>query len=249
MLKFFRGIRNSLTPQGRISRYFIYAIGEIFLVVIGILLALQVNNWNNNRINSKLEKEYINRLSNEIKSDLKYFEHLKEAFAEKENSLLRIVRVWQSENPVLIDSVQYMNDFKSAGELGPWYKEPVTWTQLIQTGDLKLIKDQKLLDQLFFYNARVKQFATNFSMYPMTMTNWARENYHTPFRQVDPSQYFSKRNFTEPTGKSVYKNIWDQKDEYIPTYTSLAYIGKVQMIGFESLIEMGEALLDKMESK
>jgi hypothetical protein len=50
MIKFFRQICQNLLNEGKTSRYFKYAIGEIILVVIGILLALQINNWNENRI-------------------------------------------------------------------------------------------------------------------------------------------------------------------------------------------------------
>jgi hypothetical protein len=46
MISFFRTIRLKLLSQNRVTRYLVYAFGEIFLVVIGILIALQVNNWN-----------------------------------------------------------------------------------------------------------------------------------------------------------------------------------------------------------
>ena len=49
MIKFFRKIRQSLVQDNRFSKYVLYAIGEIFLVVIGILIALSINNWNENR--------------------------------------------------------------------------------------------------------------------------------------------------------------------------------------------------------
>ena len=49
MLKFFRKIRQKLINEGNLKRYIIYAIGEIMLVMIGILLALQVNSWNDIR--------------------------------------------------------------------------------------------------------------------------------------------------------------------------------------------------------
>ena len=54
MIKFFRHIRQNLLMENKTSRYFKYAIGEIILVVIGILIALQINNWNEKR---KIEKE------------------------------------------------------------------------------------------------------------------------------------------------------------------------------------------------
>jgi len=49
MIKFFRKIRRQLLTENRFSKYLLYAIGEIVLVVIGILIALQINIWNENR--------------------------------------------------------------------------------------------------------------------------------------------------------------------------------------------------------
>ena len=56
MIKFFRKIRRKILDEGSLKRYIIYAIGEIILVVIGILIAVQLNNWNQERIrNAELE--------------------------------------------------------------------------------------------------------------------------------------------------------------------------------------------------
>ena len=49
MIKFFRKIRHQLLSENRVSKYILYAIGEIVLVVVGILIALQINNWNENK--------------------------------------------------------------------------------------------------------------------------------------------------------------------------------------------------------
>ena len=59
MIKFFRHLRQNRIMENKTSKYFKYAIGEIVLVVIGILIALQINNWNTNRINSNRETNYI----------------------------------------------------------------------------------------------------------------------------------------------------------------------------------------------
>jgi hypothetical protein len=49
MIKFFLSLRQKLVDQGNLRKYLLYAIGEVLLVMIGILLALQVNNWNERR--------------------------------------------------------------------------------------------------------------------------------------------------------------------------------------------------------
>ncbi|MDX1591759.1 MAG: DUF6090 family protein [Balneolaceae bacterium] len=61
MITFFRKIRQKLIGNGNVRRYILYAIGEILLVVIGILIALQVNNWNEQRL---AEQEMVNYLTN-----------------------------------------------------------------------------------------------------------------------------------------------------------------------------------------
>jgi hypothetical protein len=59
MLKFFRKIRQNLLSEGKTGKYLKYAFGEIILVVIGILIALQINNWNENRKNRLLEQQLL----------------------------------------------------------------------------------------------------------------------------------------------------------------------------------------------
>ncbi|MFX0555739.1 DUF6090 family protein [Maribacter sp. CXY002] len=69
MIKFFRKIRHNLLSDGKTGNYFKYAIGEIVLVMIGILLALQVNNWNEIRKQNKTEKEFLSSVKNDLKQD------------------------------------------------------------------------------------------------------------------------------------------------------------------------------------
>jgi hypothetical protein len=66
MIKFFRKIRFDLMENNKTGKYFKYALGEIILVVIGILIALQINNWNENRIDQKKEKLILKELHKEF---------------------------------------------------------------------------------------------------------------------------------------------------------------------------------------
>ena len=70
MLKFFLKIRQNLLSEGKTTKYFKYAIGEIILVVIGILIALSINNWNENRKERAQEQELLLQLQSEYQSNL-----------------------------------------------------------------------------------------------------------------------------------------------------------------------------------
>ena len=71
MIRFFRTIRQSLLAQGRITRYLTYAVGEIILVVTGIFLALQLNNWNAERKQVQQELALLEEMRENLEMDLK----------------------------------------------------------------------------------------------------------------------------------------------------------------------------------
>lgn len=69
MIKFFRHIRQSIINQNRTKKYLLYAIGEIILVVIGILIALQINNWNENKKSKKDERYVLTEVLKNLEED------------------------------------------------------------------------------------------------------------------------------------------------------------------------------------
>ena len=70
MIKFFRKIRQKMLTENKFSKYLIYAIGEIILVVIGILIALQINNWNNDNIERELESNMLSEILVNLEKDV-----------------------------------------------------------------------------------------------------------------------------------------------------------------------------------
>ena len=78
MIKFFRQIRQKLLQENRFSKYLLYAIGEIILVVIGILIALQINNWNERRKTNENIKIYHQNLIENLQTDIELFQEIKE---------------------------------------------------------------------------------------------------------------------------------------------------------------------------
>jgi len=87
MLRFFRNIRQKLIEQENIRKYIWYAVGEILLVMIGILLALQVNNWNEERKEQALSLEFENRIVEDL------------------NRLIEISKYRSNQSQQILDSV------------------------------------------------------------------------------------------------------------------------------------------------
>jgi len=71
MIKFFRRIRQQLLTENKFSKYVLYAIGEIVLVVIGILIALQINTWNEDRVKKIALKEHLKNMIENLNQDIK----------------------------------------------------------------------------------------------------------------------------------------------------------------------------------
>lgn len=85
MIKLFRNIRKNLLNEGKTSKYFKYAVGEIVLVVIGILIALSINNWNEEITNNKKQIDYLKSIKNEMQSNLN-------SLNNEENRILDVIK-------------------------------------------------------------------------------------------------------------------------------------------------------------
>ncbi|PWN05500.1 DUF6090 family protein [Rhodohalobacter mucosus] len=105
MKPFFRKIRQKLISSGSISKYLLYATGEIALVMIGILLALQVNNWNEERKQSAAEETFMTGVKNDLSQDQQYINLIVES-AEKKLALFdqledRAIELYQNDRQAL----------------------------------------------------------------------------------------------------------------------------------------------------
>ena len=104
MIKFFRKIRQQLLLQNRFRKYILYAIGEIVLVMIGILLALQVNNWNQSRQDKKFETTMLHEIKGSLESDLFSERVLKNFINTKQKGIQELLKMTTS-NQIYPDSM------------------------------------------------------------------------------------------------------------------------------------------------
>lgn len=117
MIKFFRKIRYDLMEKNKTGKYLKYAIGEIILVVIGILIALQINNWNEKRKEGQELNDYLIKISENIGEDLKVVEsHLKRRQRIQTNSRKNLLHIFnkQYDSLSIPQNVEIFVDFNFA---------------------------------------------------------------------------------------------------------------------------------------
>ena len=166
MIKFFRKIRQNLLMENKTGKYFKYAIGEIILVVIGILIALQINNWNENRKDQINQAKYFVLLKKEASNNLENAKSAKTEILKRMESQAEIVKLIDSKldtiseknlsklfRNVLFDFTRYqfentvITEFKTSGEL-----------KNIQNDSIrsKLVKLEPLISSLRSQEANVR---------------------------------------------------------------------------------------------
>ncbi|MEL0645500.1 DUF6090 family protein [Olleya sp. Ti.3.14] len=139
MIKFFRKIRQNLLSEGKAGKYLKYALGEIILVVIGILIALQINNWNENRKSSKIRNNYYKQVVQDLAKDTIYINrniiYLDSSLSKYQKYLEKLPEA-ESINDVipLIGTLDW--------EFGYYTFNTNTIESLISTGDIKLMPDE-----------------------------------------------------------------------------------------------------------
>jgi hypothetical protein len=140
MIKFFRKIRQNLLSEGKTGKYLKYAIGEIILVVIGILIALSINNWNENRKTSLKEASNLKSIKSELESSLQEIRTDYGRILKYKQSTLNIYRYIQ-EKPALVDSM-YL-DFHNSIQFSFFFPKTSTY-ETFKSGNLDLIKSDSL---------------------------------------------------------------------------------------------------------
>ena len=150
MIKFFRKIRQKYLAENKISRYLIYATGEIVLVVIGILIALNINNWNQERVESDKEIAYLNNIQTDLQQQLEYIDiqfEYETRYASLADSLLD---KFTMEATLTIDSAS-SRAIENLTERKTFIKADPSYQDLISTGNIRLIKNDSLRNQILAY--------------------------------------------------------------------------------------------------
>ncbi|WP_224490655.1 DUF6090 family protein [Robertkochia flava] len=150
MVNFLRKFRWDLIPGSRIRKYLLYALGEIILVVIGILIALQINTWNNERLLLIKEKQYLRQIRNDLEEDLRNLEKTLEFNVRKEAAIEDAYRILAYKDP---DSL--VRAFSSKMSILPNFEIFIStrtaFDNMLNSNSIDLIRDTGLRQALSIY--------------------------------------------------------------------------------------------------
>jgi hypothetical protein len=157
MIKLFRNIRQKLLNEGRTSKYLTYAVGEIILVVIGILIALSINTWNQERQACLKEEGYLINLERDLNNQISSIDiqlSYEKIFADAGNPLLE---EFNATGSLKIDSASSAK-LRELCSRKTFIRTDPTYEDLISTGNIGLIRDSELRNALIEYYQELERY-------------------------------------------------------------------------------------------
>ncbi|MCO5726035.1 DUF6090 family protein [Robiginitalea marina] len=146
MLRFFRKIRQNLLSENRVGRYFAYALGEILLVVIGILIALQVNNYRESEQTRGREQVFLQGLRSDLQLNLKELERCINRYQSAARSAEAMIAYF--EGAPVTDQGSFNYHAMEVMRWEPFLRNNSTLKELISSGSLGILSDQRLKSEL-----------------------------------------------------------------------------------------------------
>ncbi|MFD2822470.1 DUF6090 family protein [Lacinutrix iliipiscaria] len=200
MIKLFNKIRKQLLNENKTGRYFKYAIGEIFLVMIGILLALQVNNWNTNRELKKEEAKVLKSLHQEFSENRVRFNDIYKLQLYRKKSINDLMT--NNVKELTFDSLRTL----MGGVTQQWTYDPFQsiYKSVINSGKIELITNDVLKKEL----SEFQDLLNDYKEEELNANGFAAANLYTFIidnLKMDFNLIFNNSEINEDE-KTFYKN-------------------------------------------
>ena len=165
MIKFFRKIRYQLLGEGKTGKYLKYAIGEIVLVVIGILIALSINNWNEIQKIIKSENVYLKKVYQDIAVMAEYYQSDYSKFPEDIDEALKALQFAESCGEMLENEDAFLSTLRSHQKMSMYMQSRSTYDEMISNGAFSRLQNlnikntiENLYSTLDFANSQITYY-------------------------------------------------------------------------------------------
>ena len=150
MTPFFRRIRRKLANDNQFLKYSRYAIGEIVLVVIGILIALQINNWNENRKDRKKEEIYITNIQRDLKAQLVILDRATRGEFSSYENLSNAQKSFHKNNGFVVNT-KNLSEISAINDRFTFNIVDTALEEIKSSGNLDIIQKSTVKDSLLKY--------------------------------------------------------------------------------------------------
>lgn len=261
MIKFFRRFRQNLLSQGKTGRpasqtgrYLKYATGEIFLVVIGILIAISINNWNEARKQAIIEIEYLQRLRSDLANDTAYY-HRRIIYADK------ILADHKKAIEISYTEIANPLDFHQSFKFLEYSSEAlsirnITYNEMHNAGQINIIRNDKIKTEILEFYRQVDLVAKHFEEINNTSIDFMMD-FFIQSKALKHIWSYGKETsvYTTEMLDESYDWQWinDPKSESFKSFqSSLVFYKNKQMIFkgyFEDLLKKSTFLLKEIETE
>jgi len=209
MIPFFRKIRKKMADKNNPMMYIRYAIGEIFLVVIGILIALQINNWNERRKERAIEDEYLERIYLDLHKDIDYLEDKIKFTSISSESFQLFIKEMHQIQKTRQDMIHLISSVY-------WDAQNIliqdkTYSEIISSGKLSMISRKEIKESIDNYYRNCQRIQQHISEMNQTGINLFLPvytitlKYYDVFSPIYEDQMYHDSNWkfiNDPTSKN-----------------------------------------------
>jgi len=235
-MKLFRKIRQSLIKDGNLKKYLLYAIGEILLVMIGISLAFQVNNWNDSRIQRNAEIRYYENIRDQIVDDkeliqgqVRYNNRHTAQFKYAHEIIETNDRSKMDTLGTIIRNLTNYSDFDRKGNI---YETMVNSGEIKLLRNLEIVNDIRNLEENYTYMNRMENIHYDAMMnYVVITTNHVLKFSNNQIKKPDLVYNYEFQNMI-----LILMQIMEEKNN---TYTSA--LDKIE----STILHIDKELVDK----
>jgi hypothetical protein len=236
--------------KSNIKKYVFYALGEVLLVVIGILIALQVNTWNEQRKQNALERDYLERFINDLEADMLNLNFSVKTINSRKERATFLISTF--ENPELVD--ERPNYFMTSIEFAGYTYNPnpniTTFDEITSSGRLPFIENKVLRSEIAQYYTSgldYKQFDFIIKDLQLQYLN-ARKGLFSPQQQIEMSKFSNNTAYSVETAKAVYQKMITKKS-YIELLPLVVHSQNRRISSFERQLKKAEELKLKIEQE
>lgn len=143
---FFRELRQKRMIQGKFKKYLTYAIGEILLIMIGISLAFQLDNWNEDRIRRNSEIQYYKNIKGQILDDKDLINNQKEFNLRYMEQFEFANHIIEANDKSKIDTLGFI--IKNMTQYSDFDRQANIYETLVNSGEIKILRNQNIIEEI-----------------------------------------------------------------------------------------------------